>query len=335
MKKWFPAFLFLSLSGCNDALAGWHNVMFYAFNDYSGYDSSNMTIFDRGQFTIPWKTGAASAIYSSCQTPEFVSGVYFQEYIAWVLVPRSTQTTDRYTVFFDVYSKYGWNQENTGDYGYYYFLNGYEWDTWTSDGGRVCAPVGNTKQLSNTFNELRFSLLLPADLPKGRYEVPIKYIRGIQHHYYNGWREHYKMPYSQVKQLPATNTLMLSFNNTGSCRPSAQSLEINHGNLSIDSAHGNYASQAVTIYCDVPVTVKISLFSNTQPAYNNQGVAVGLGNGWDSIIYLDGVKRNEETLRWNTAGSRTVTVGSKLYGEAGKITSGALSGSMTMIMHLP
>ncbi|ENR8025425.1 carbohydrate-binding protein [Escherichia coli] len=99
MKKWFPAFLFLSLSGCNDALAGWHNVMFYAFNDYSGYDSGNMTIFDRGQFTIPWKTGAASAIYSSCQTPEFVSGVYFQEYIAWLLVPRSTQTTDRYTVF--------------------------------------------------------------------------------------------------------------------------------------------------------------------------------------------------------------------------------------------
>ncbi|EFK9022995.1 carbohydrate-binding protein [Escherichia coli] len=99
MKKWFPAFLFLSLSGCNDALAGWHNVMFYAFNDYSGYDSGNMTIFDRGQFTIPWKTGAASAIYSSCQTPEFVSGVYFQEYIAWVLVPRSAQPTDEYTVF--------------------------------------------------------------------------------------------------------------------------------------------------------------------------------------------------------------------------------------------
>ena len=99
MKKWFPAFLFLSLSGCNDALAGWHNVMFYAFNDYSGYDSGNMTIFDRGQFTIPWKTGAASAIYGSCQTPEFVSGVYFQEYIAWVLVPRSAQPTDGYTVF--------------------------------------------------------------------------------------------------------------------------------------------------------------------------------------------------------------------------------------------
>ena len=99
MKKWFPAFLFLSLSGCNDALAGWHNVMFYAFNDYSGYDSGNMTIFHRGQFTIPWKTGAASAIYSSCQTPEFVSGVYFQEYIAWVLVPRSAQPTDGYTVF--------------------------------------------------------------------------------------------------------------------------------------------------------------------------------------------------------------------------------------------
>ncbi|WP_225389961.1 PapG chaperone-binding domain-containing protein, partial [Escherichia coli] len=136
------------------------------------------------------------------------------------------------------------------------------------------------------------------------------------------------------RALSEHKTLSISWSHYR-CRPSAQSLEINHGNLSIDSAHGNYASQAVTIYCDVPVTVKISLFSNTQPAYNNQGVAVGLGNGWDSIIYLDGVKRNEETLRWNTAGSRTVTVGSKLYGEAGKITSGALSGSMTMIMHLP
>ncbi|RBV83443.1 hypothetical protein B9M98_29140 [Escherichia coli] len=34
MKKWFPAFLFLSLSGCNDALAGWGNdsnllIVFY------------------------------------------------------------------------------------------------------------------------------------------------------------------------------------------------------------------------------------------------------------------------------------------------------------------
>lgn len=43
-EKMVPCFLFLSLSGCNDALAGWHNVMFYAFNDYSGYDSGNMTI---------------------------------------------------------------------------------------------------------------------------------------------------------------------------------------------------------------------------------------------------------------------------------------------------
>ncbi|EJD4388133.1 fimbrial protein, partial [Escherichia coli] len=32
MKKWFPAFLFLSLSGCNDALAI-QSTMFYSFND--------------------------------------------------------------------------------------------------------------------------------------------------------------------------------------------------------------------------------------------------------------------------------------------------------------
>lgn len=173
---------------------------------------------------------------------------------------------------------------------------------------------------------------MPVDLPKGHYNFPVRYIRGIQHHYYDLWQDHYKMPYDQIKQLPATNTLMLSFDNVGGCQPSTQVLNIDHGSIVIDRANGNIASQTLSIYCDVPVSVKISLLRNTPPIYNNNKFSVGLGNGWDSIISLDGVEQSEEILRWYTAGSKTVKIESRLYGEEGKRKPGELSGSMTMVL---
>ncbi|EFN7413600.1 adhesin, partial [Escherichia coli] len=53
---------------------------------------------------------------------------------------------------------------------------------------------------------------------------------------------------------------------------------------------------------------------------------------WDSIISLDGVEQSEEILRWYTAGSKTVKIESRLYGEEGKRKPGELSGSMTMVL---
>ncbi|EFU9607180.1 P fimbria tip G-adhesin PapG-I [Escherichia coli] len=335
MKKWFPAFLFLSLSGGNDALAGWHNVMFYAFNDYLTTNAGNVKVIDQPQLYIPWNTGSATATYYSCSGPEFASGVYFQEYLAWMVVPKHVYTNEGFNIFLDVQSKYGWSMENENDKDFYFFINGYEWDTWTNNGARICFYPGNMKQLNNKFNDLVFRVLLPVDLPKGHYNFPVRYIRGIQHHYYDLWQDHYKMPYDQIKQLPATNTLMLSFDNVGGCQPSTQVLNIDHGSIVIDRANGNIASQTLSIYCDVPVSVKISLLRNTPPIYNNNKFSVGLGNGWDSIISLDGVEQSEEILRWYTAGSKTVKIESRLYGEEGKRKPGELSGSMTMVLSFP
>ncbi|MBB7833649.1 P fimbria tip G-adhesin PapG-I, partial [Escherichia coli] len=248
MKKWLPAFLFLSLSGGNDALAGWHNVMFYAFNDYLTTNAGNVKVIDQPQLYIPWNTGSATATYYSCSGPEFASGVYFQEYLAWMVVPKHVYTNEGFNIFLDVQSKYGWSMENENDKDFYFFVNGYEWDTWTNNGARICFYPGNMKQLNNKFNDLVFRVLLPVDLPKGHYNFPVRYIRGIQHHYYDLWQDHYKMPYDQIKQLPATNTLMLSFDNVGGCQPSTQVLNIDHGSIVIDRANGNIASQTLSIY---------------------------------------------------------------------------------------
>ncbi|HCQ3813679.1 TPA: adhesin [Escherichia coli] len=338
MKKLFSTLPVLSALVSAPAFSGWSNVIFYAFHSTSSYNSGRMTILDRGQFVIPWNKGLSYADYVRCDAGPFISGVYFQEYIAWTLVPKKAKTTDGHTVFFTVQDSSGWSEENQADNDYYFFLNGYEWDTWTNNAEPVCVgPNGlaSTKTLNKNFNNITFNLLVPADLPKGHYDVPIKYINGIQHHFYSDWRAHYKMPYNLVKSLPAANTLNLSFDIVGGCKPSSQNITIDHGDLAIDKANGNYASKDFSITCDVPVSIKLTLLSNTQSTYNSQDFSVGLGHGLDSIIYLDGIKRKEETLRWTSAGSKTVTIGSQLYGDISKITAGQLSGSMTMTLNIP
>lgn len=59
-----------------------------------------------------------------------------------------------------------------------------------------------------------------------------------------------------MKTFPFNGTLNFSIKNTGGCRPSAQSLEINHGDLSINSANNHYAAQTLSVSCDVPTNIR-------------------------------------------------------------------------------
>ena len=177
---------------------------------------------------------------------------------------------------------------------------------------------------------------MPVDLPKGDYTFPVKFLRGIQRNNYDYIGGRYKIPSSLMKTFPFNGTLNFSIKNTGGCRPSAQSLEINHGDLSINSANNHYAAQTLSVSCDVPTNIRFFLLSNTNPAYSHgQQFSVGLGHGWDSIISINGVDTGETTMRWYRAGTQNLTIGSRLYGESSKIQPGVLSGSATLLMILP
>ncbi|EFJ3312422.1 fimbrial protein [Escherichia coli] len=315
-------------------MAANQSTMFYGFNDTLYVNQGNIRAVDVPQFEVPLSSGNTSLIYQNCNGFTYTHGVYWSEFFAWMVIPKHVNDANGFNIFLTLQYRGNWSLD-AEDNDNYYLVQGFGWDQSTAGGGTVCFPIGDRRYLSWTFGNVTLNAHLPVDLPKGQYNFPIKILRGIQRNNYDYLGGRYKIPSSVMKGIPFGSTVNLSFYNTGGCRPSAQMLEINHGSLSIDRANNNYASQTFSIYCDVPTSVKLSLFSNTQPAYNNQGFSVGLGNGWDSVISLDGVERNEETLHWNTAGARTVTVGSRLYGEVGKITPGILSGSMTMVMRLP
>lgn len=335
MKKWFPAFLFLSLSGGNDAMAANQSTMFYGFNDTLYVNQGNIRAVDVPQFEVPLSSGNTSLIYQNCNGFTYTYGVYWSEYFAWMVIPKHVNNADGFNIFLTLQYKGIWSLD-AEDNDNYYLVQGFGWDQPTAGGGTVCFPIGDRRHLSWTFGNVTLNAHLPVDLPKGQYNFPIKILRGIQRNNYDYLGGRYKIPSSVMKGIPFGSTVNLSFYNTGGCRPSAQMLEINHGDLSINSANNHYAAQTLSVSCDVPTNIRFFLLSNTAPAYSHgQKFSVGLGHGWDSIVSINGVDTGETTMRWYRAGTQNLTIGSRLYGESSKIQPGVLSGSATLLMILP
>ncbi|HEC4937521.1 TPA: P fimbria tip G-adhesin PapG-II, partial [Escherichia coli] len=200
----------------------------------------------------------------------------------------------------------------------------------------LCQKPGETTRLTEKFDDIIFKVALPADLPLGDYSVTIPYTSGIQRHFASYLGARFKIPYNVAKTLPRENEMLFLFKNIGGCRPSAQSLEIKHGDLSINSANNHYAAQTLSVSCDVPANIRFMLLRNTTPTYSHgKKFSVGLGHGWDSIVSVNGVDTGETTMRWYKAGTQNLTIGSRLYGESSKIQPGVLSGSATLLMILP
>jgi adhesin PapG len=336
MKKWLPTFLFLSLSGCNDALAANRSVMFYSFNDNLNGSQGSVRPTDYLQFgvNVPQGNSNATLNYADCNGFTWTHGVYWSEYLAWLVIPKNV-FYHGYNIYLELQYRGSWSKD-AEDNDNYYLVQGFGWDQATAGGGPVCFNIGERRLLSWTFGNVVVNARLPADLPKGHYSFPVKFLRGIQRNNYDYLLGRYKIPSSLMKTFSFNSTFNLSFDSVGGCRPSAQSLDINHGNLPINSANNNYMSQALSVYCDVPTNIRFLLLSNTVPIYHhNHKFAVGLGRGWDSIVSVNGVETGDTTIRWNRAGTQNLNIGSLLYGEPSKIQPGGLSGSATLLMMLP
>ncbi|MCC7799046.1 P fimbria tip G-adhesin PapG-III, partial [Escherichia coli] len=90
MKKWLPAFLFLSLSGCNDALAANQSTMFYSFNDNIYRPQLSVKVTDIVQFIVDINSASSTATlsYVACNGFTWTHGLYWSEYFAWLVVPK-------------------------------------------------------------------------------------------------------------------------------------------------------------------------------------------------------------------------------------------------------
>ncbi|EJY1967300.1 fimbrial protein [Escherichia coli] len=321
----------IAISCCGYAVAS-QSTVFYTFND--SLNSARGRIYTTGSVSAGIGligTSNATLSYRECNGFTWSHGLFWSEYFAWMVIPKKI-TYNGFTIYLDIQSKERWSLDSE-DNDNFYLTQGYSWDQ-VNTSGNTCRPIGEKASLSWLFGGVTLNVYLPGDIPLGNYTIPIKFLRGIQRNNFDYIGGRHKIPSYIMKNFPFQSTYNFHIDNIGGCRPSVQSLDIEHGSLSINDANGHVVTKSLSVYCDIPASINVSLLPNTPGNYSYAGTSVGLGNGWDSIVSLDGVERNRETLRWNSAGSKTITVGSRLYGESGKIKPGNLSGSMTMVLSI-
>ncbi|EII3552439.1 PapG carbohydrate binding domain-containing protein [Escherichia coli] len=324
---------FLLVFNCNYVFSAYRSTVFYTFDDNLYTSRGNLVVTDSIQPAININgTSTSTLTYRECNGFTYSHGLYWSEYFAWLVIPK-TVVFNGYHVFIDIYNRGRWSLDSQ-DNENYYLTQGYIWDQVHGGGATVCGQIGNTLNTSWSFGPVVLNVYLPPDIPKGSNTITVPFLRGIQQNNFDYLGGRHKIPSGLMKTFPFKSKFNIQFNNVGGCRPSVQSLDIEHGNVNINNANGHQADKSISVYCDVPARINFSLLPNTPGTYSYLGTSVGLGNGWDSIVSLDGVERDKETITWSSAGSKTITVGSRLYGESGRIKPGSLSGSMTMVLSI-
>ncbi|WP_072133680.1 PapG chaperone-binding domain-containing protein [Escherichia coli] len=107
-----------------------------------------------------------------------------------------------------------------------------------------------------------------------------------------------------------------------------------NGELSTNTAEGHSVSRNVTITCDEPASLKVSVSSRSTPRtlYSN-GVGVGLGNGWDSVLQIGDSGLSDYSLTDKTVsvlgGSTSMPITSTLKKNTAA-SVGNISGSMVI-----
>ncbi|WP_072007571.1 PapG chaperone-binding domain-containing protein [Escherichia coli] len=141
----------------------------------------------------------------------------------------------------------------------------------------------------------------------------------------------------KVTTNPGSVSFDIMINNK--CEVSPSEIELSHGGHSITSADGHIAKSTINIECQLPSEVKfrLTLKSLTSPtAEYNDGVGVGLGNGWDSVLTVENTNISASSPSADITISKrgNLTIQSVLK-KTMSSQPGKLSGSAVMELSLP
>ena len=145
---------------------------------------------------------------------------------------------------------------------------------------------------------------------------------------------------NEIENL-ATTQAKLPFDITinNKCEVFPSQIELSHGGRSITSADGHTTSSAINIKCQLPsdVKFKLTLKSLNPPTTEySDGVGVGLGHGWDSVLTVENTNISAASPSADViiSGNGNLTIQSVLKKTAAS-QPGYLSGSAVMEISMP
>lgn len=325
MKKIVP-FFFL-LPGCVSAAE--YIVMLWTQSNGYVVDSTVDVPWSGKRITmsVPAMRGQAVKSDVKCSTSSMWGG--WGGNTSWVSIPNYILIAgERQKI--DVSATGDWFKHfESGGYSYWYKVKDRNNKNPDTD-ELVCGKPGDISKfpINVDYSGLTLSFDVPRGLPTGVVDASI-FIGGGQEQQF--WSEPNKSMYlpSEFVQNGIKNLeYHYSFNVMNSCTASAPSYEISYGVQSINSAEAAEKNIDIPITCTGPTAVNLKLLPLTQGDREN---SVELGNGWEALISLNGKEQMADTIQYETAGSKSISVKSKLKSKNGK-SAGDLSGTMLLVI---
>ncbi len=251
---------------------------------------------------------------------------------SWIAVPEKIQIAGE-NVPVEVNATFSWYKHfSAGGYGYWYNVderNHKNDDTLSSD----CGQPGDISRypINVKYDGLKLKFTVPRGLPTGQTKASLVMGGGQEAQFWSESNKTMNLPQSFIQKNIRNLNYEFTFNVMNSCTADSLNYVINYGDLTPSGAQNAQKTIKIPVKCTGPTGVKFELIPAKSGTGNYAGKpSVGLGNGWDALIKLNGKSAFTDNMQWNSAGSKDVEITSNLQNVNG--VPGKIEGSLTLVI---
>ncbi|MGT3245254.1 PapG chaperone-binding domain-containing protein [Yersinia enterocolitica] len=280
---------------------------------------------------------------SSCSFPNSARWTHMDAYDYWIFIPKSVKATNGENITVGIHKlpkEFRIIEENAQQYILYRAVQERAVTAY-----KRCYRIGESYDFQDPW-ETAFTLSLGTqNLGVGLYEgiISIKVAFAEYFKITSGFGSN-SYPLERWGVADAKNnigevTLPFHINIINKCSISPSEINLVHGAHSITTADGHTTSQLVNIRCTNPGDVKFNLTLkslNPPTTSYTDGVGVGLGNGWNSVLKVENtnISTSSPTAEITMPGNSSLNIQSELKKTANS-QPGNLSGAAVLEISLP
>ncbi|CAG9435855.1 TPA: PapG chaperone-binding domain-containing protein [Providencia alcalifaciens] len=277
------------------------------------------------------KPGGLYVTKSHCKYPDYELSSYSDAIDYYILIPKSVKIDGGHDIKIDIYHPP--ENYNIEDSAQEYVLynkgnNNYRYIN------RHCQKLGDYKYFSDSWSSQFVLSLNTENIGVGRYTgvIPIKVARVEYYSPVSHWL--YRWNLADIRDSVGEVTLPFDINIQNKCFLTPNEIHLAHNGHSIISADGHTTSQTVTVNCtnsgNISLSLSLKALSNPSTPYT-EGVGVGLGNGWDAILKVEGqnISTTNPTINMSIPANSGFNIQSILR-KTSNSQAGSLSGTAVM-----
>lgn len=282
------------------------------------------------------KPGSLSVRESMCHYPNYDLYSAKEAKDHYIFIPKSVTTNSGKNIAIDIHqmpTNYSIVANNTQQYVLYS-----QGKDEIKDTRRKCKIVGESQVFNSSWASPFVLRLNTENISIGEHSGNISInIARAEYYARTSSLPFYRWSTSQIQSFVKKDhavTLPFKIKIQNKCTITPSEINLAHGGNSILSADGHMTSQSVGVNCENSgnIALNLSLKAITSPTTSyTDGVGVGLGNGWDSVLKIDGsnISTTNPTINMSIPANSSFNVQSILR-KTNNSQAGSLNGSAVM-----